>query len=217
MYGNLLVSISPVVLDWIGYIASLVILVSLIMSSIKKLRWINLFGSILFGLYGFMIGSIPTAVMNFGIVIINTYYLSKIYLSKEYFKLLPIDEDSTYLQSFINFYESGISKVADLQNLNLETAKVKLYILRNMTPAGVFIAHKFDNKTLEITLDYAIPQYQDFKLANYLYEDNKSYFKELGYEALVTQTDDKKHVEYLEKMGFKKEKYNQKTYYRKSL
>ena len=59
---------NPVLLDWIGYIASLIVLVSLLMSSVKKLRWINLGGALLFGIYGFLIGSLPTGFMNFGIV-----------------------------------------------------------------------------------------------------------------------------------------------------
>ena len=38
---------NDVLLEWIGYIASLIVLVSLLMSSIKKLRWINLFGALM--------------------------------------------------------------------------------------------------------------------------------------------------------------------------
>ena len=34
----------PDLLDWIGYLGSLVVLISLLMSSIKKLRWIKIHG-----------------------------------------------------------------------------------------------------------------------------------------------------------------------------
>ena len=61
------------ILDWIGYVASLIVLVSLLMSSIKKLRWINMVGALIFSIYGFMIGSMPTGLMNLGIVIISKY------------------------------------------------------------------------------------------------------------------------------------------------
>ena len=70
--------IDQVILEWIGYIASMIVLVSLLMSSIKKLRWINMVGALIFGAYGFMIGSMPTGIMNLGIVIIDIYYLSKL-------------------------------------------------------------------------------------------------------------------------------------------
>lgn len=57
--------------EWLGYIASLIVLISLLMSSVKKLRWINLLGSLTFAVYGFLINALPVAVMNAGIVGIN--------------------------------------------------------------------------------------------------------------------------------------------------
>ena len=41
-------------LDWFGYAASGVILISLTMSSIVKLRWINLAGAVMFAVFGFL-------------------------------------------------------------------------------------------------------------------------------------------------------------------
>lgn len=72
-------------LEWLGYLASLIVLISLLMNSIIKLRWINLLGSSIFSLYGFLIGALPVGFMNLGIVLINIYHLVKIYHSKEYF------------------------------------------------------------------------------------------------------------------------------------
>ena len=59
----------------IGYIASALVAVSLMMSSILKLRVINLVGASLFTVYGLLIGAYPVAVMNLFIVLIDLYYL----------------------------------------------------------------------------------------------------------------------------------------------
>jgi hypothetical protein len=59
----------------IGYIASALVAVSLMMSSILKLRVINLVGAALFTVYGLLIGAYPVAVMNLFIVLIDLYYL----------------------------------------------------------------------------------------------------------------------------------------------
>ena len=59
----------------IGYIASALVAVSLMMSSILKLRVINLVGAALFTAYGLLIGAYPVAVMNLFIVLIDLYYL----------------------------------------------------------------------------------------------------------------------------------------------
>lgn len=67
-------------LNWIeimGYLASILIAVSLTMSSIVKLRVINLAGALLFGIYGLLIDSMPVALVNFFISFTNIYYLWK--------------------------------------------------------------------------------------------------------------------------------------------
>ena len=205
------------ILEWIGYIASSIVLISLLMSSIKKLRWINLVGALVFGIYGFMIGSLPTGFMNVGIVLIDVYYLARIYLSKDYFKLHPIDNDSSYLTSFLRFYREDINKFITLDSIYITGSDVKLYVLRNMTPAGLFSGNNYDKETLEIQLDYAVPQYRDFKMGSFVFEENKDYFKSLGYKRFVTFIDENSHVRYLRKMGFVEQQIDGKPAFVKTI
>jgi hypothetical protein len=65
--------------EWVGYLASVVVAFSLMMSNIKKLRWWNLAGALLFVAYGLAIGALPVALVNFFIVLIDAYYLVKLY------------------------------------------------------------------------------------------------------------------------------------------
>jgi len=65
--------------EWVGYLASVVVAISLMMSNIKKLRWWNLIGAALFVAYGVAIGAYPVALVNFFIVLIDIYYLVKLY------------------------------------------------------------------------------------------------------------------------------------------
>ena len=207
----------PALLEWIGYVASLIVLISLLMSSLKKLRWINLGGALLFGIYGFMIGSIPTGLMNVGIVMIDIFYLSRMYLSKEFYRALPIENDTDYLNSFLDFYKHDIEKYSDVAKIDFEKAEVKLYILRNMNPAGIFICNEYDKKTLEITLDYAIPMFRDFKIGQFIFEKQKLYFLGKGYNRFVVFTKNTNHIKYLKKMGFAETKVNTKTCYVKHI
>lgn len=193
---------NDVLLEWIGYIASLVVLVSLLMSSIKKLRWINLVGATLFGFYGFMIGSIPTGMMNFGIVLIDIYFLVRMYQTNDFFKAYPISGESQYYDLFVDFYNNDIRQFNNVNLVDIKNAKVKLFILRNMAPAGLFIADEVDPKTLEIKLDYVIPQYRDFKTGKFVFDSQKENFKDMGYERFVVNTENKDHMQYIKKMGF---------------
>ncbi|MFA9556859.1 hypothetical protein ACERII_06130 [Evansella sp. AB-rgal1] len=189
-------------LEWLGYLASLIVLISLLMSSIIKLRWINLLGSSIFAIYGFLIGALPVGLMNLGIALINVYYLSKIYQSKEYFKMLPIDDNSQYFNYFLQFYKNEIEKVADKEPSNSYNYEISFYILRNMVPAGVFLATKYDEDTLEVELDFVIPEYRDFKIGAYIFEDCKSFFLTKGYSKCISFSTKEKHIKYLQKIGF---------------
>ena len=76
---------SSMIYEIIGYTASALVAISLMMSSIVKLRVINLIGAALFTLYGLLIGAYPVAVLNFTIVLIDLYYLRETIMSKVYF------------------------------------------------------------------------------------------------------------------------------------
>lgn len=189
-------------LEWLGYLASLIVLISLLMNSILKLRWINLLGSLTFSLYGFLIGAFPVGFMNLGIAFINIYYLIKIYNSKEYFKLLPINDSSQYFNYFLEFYKDSLNNYINTSEFNIEDYDVSFFILRNMVPAGVFVASKYDDNTLKVELDFVIPEYRDFKIGNFLYTNRKDYFLDKGYSNLISFSYLDEHIHYLKKMGF---------------
>jgi GNAT superfamily N-acetyltransferase len=203
-------------LEWLGYLASLIVLISLLMSSIIKLRWINLIGSLAFSLYGFLIDSLPVGLMNLGICFINIYFLLKIYNYKEYFKILPIKKRSLYYDYFIDFYKDEINEFQEL-DFKVEDSDVAFYILRNMVPAGIFISTKLNDTTLEINLDFVVPEYRDFKIAKYIFDKNKEYFTDKGYYNLISFSSDEKHIKYLLKMGFELDSLDGKKCYKKPL
>ncbi|PHV72238.1 lactate dehydrogenase [Sporanaerobium hydrogeniformans] len=64
--------------EWIGYAASLFIAISLLMTSVIKLRVINSIGCVFFIIYAFLVKAYPVAVANTIIVLINLYQLYKL-------------------------------------------------------------------------------------------------------------------------------------------
>lgn len=65
-------------IEWVGYLASVLIALSMFMKDIVKLRFINLVGSLCFVIYGLVIKAYPVALTNIIIVCVNLYYLYKI-------------------------------------------------------------------------------------------------------------------------------------------
>jgi len=68
------------VTEYIGYLASFIVLLSFTMKEVKKLRIVNMTGCVLFILYGFLMPSIriglPIIIANAAILTVNIYYLT---------------------------------------------------------------------------------------------------------------------------------------------
>ncbi len=72
------------VTEWIGYLASLILMISFLMKNIITLRIINSFGALLFIAYGFMLTtSWPIIITNIFILGVNLYYLIKHHSQKK--------------------------------------------------------------------------------------------------------------------------------------
>lgn len=63
--------------DWVGYLASLLLIISFMMKNVNTLRIINSLGAILFVVYGIMLTiSWPIIITNGFILSLNIYHLT---------------------------------------------------------------------------------------------------------------------------------------------
>ncbi len=195
--------------EYIGYLASILVAISLMMSSVLKLRILNLIGSLIFSIYGFIINSYPVGFLNLFIVIVNIFYLIKMIKISEYFTLIEVLSNSPYLQKFLEFYNKDIihffpffnfykeKKVIDNENLHF------YFILRDLIPTGLLIIENKKDFSY-VHIDYVIPAYRDFKIAKFLFVENKNFFIINNIKKLRTHTSNNLHISYLTKIGFKR-------------
>jgi hypothetical protein len=187
--------------ELIGYAASILVAISLMMSAIVKLRVVNMIGALTFSIYGILIGSIPVAAMNGFIVLINIYYLVQIYRDEEYFQLLEEDENSHYTQAFLHYYKDHIHTYQPSYSFDTP-CNFSLFVLRDMVPAGLVQGNLDENGVLRIDLDFVIPNYRDFKIGKYLFTDKLDFFDSRSIKTIRTSAGNKDHNDYLEKIGF---------------
>lgn len=64
-------------IDIIGYIGTILVLISFAMKDIKKLRIINIIACIIFVYYSYLINAMPNIILNILVIILNLYYLTK--------------------------------------------------------------------------------------------------------------------------------------------
>lgn len=201
---------SQQILEILGYTASVLVAVSLMMSSIWKLRVINLTGAILFSVYGFLIHAYPVGLLNGFIAVTNIYYLSRMVRTREYFTIQQFGKDSEYLACFLDFYKEEIKNFQPSFEFTMSDTCLGLYVLRNLVIAGIFIAEKTGEGTYHISLDFVTKNYRDFKIGTYLLKTNRAYLQEKGVKKLTSLSGNKKHSGYLKKMGFKEAGSNSK-------
>lgn len=190
------------ILEWLGYLASALVVISLMMSSILRLRWFNLAGALLMCVYGVLIHAAPVAVLNLFIVLVDLYYLKQIYFSKDYFDILQPSTESHYLNHFLEFHKQEIKAHIPEFQLPIPGEAVAFFVLRNTIPACLFIAIPEEDGSLRIKLDFVVPAYRDFKIGRFLFEEKQSFFPNCGFTTLKATAGTASHARYLKKMGF---------------
>jgi len=64
--------------EWVGYLASVVLIISFMMKNVNTLRIVNSVGALLFVVYGILLAiSWPIIITNGFILMLNVYYLTK--------------------------------------------------------------------------------------------------------------------------------------------
>lgn len=188
--------------ELIGYVASALVAISMLMSSILRLRLINLVGSAAFTLYGVLIHAYPVAAVNGFIVVINLFYLHRMLRTREYFHLLSVEPDSHYLRHFLEFYGREVRRFIPGARFEPAAGDLTIFVLRDMVPAGVFIGRMEGRGRLCVTLDFVIPQYRDFKIGRYLFQEERELFRSRGIREIVSEPGTPRHAAYLRRMGF---------------
>lgn len=166
--------------DGVGYAASLIILVSMLLTNVYRLRQLNLVGALVFALYGYWARAWPVVFMNLLIAGVDVWHLLQMLRYSAFFDLAPATSvGAEYLKRFFLFHERELMKFAPgLTFEELQEAHTCV-LFRNMLPVGLF-AYRQAGPDADIVIDFMIGEYRDFKAGRYLYKTKRMFFKEQG-------------------------------------
>lgn len=187
--------------ELIGYVGSVLVVVSLAMSSIIRLRIVNLAGALVFSAYGLLIGSFPVVITNGIIAILDVYYLRKELRTRHELTVVSVAEDDPFLEAFTAVFGADMQ---DFVSPGFSTAGADVYLvmLRDATAAGVFIAVDAGDGTLDVVVDYVAPPYRDHKSGASLYHGRGERFRDAGYTTIRMPSVHEKQTSYVSDMGF---------------
>src|SRR3954468_18704805 len=94
----------------VGYLASVLLALSLLVNNDLRFRWLNTFGCLAFIVYGVLIHALPILLTNSLLLVINLFYLVKIYRyrAEEDFDLIPFQPGDLIVKKFLSFYGKDI-------------------------------------------------------------------------------------------------------------
>ena len=190
---------AKLMIELFGYLGSFLVLVSFLMVSVVKLRIVNTVGSVIFMIYALIIHSYPTAIMNFCLVLINLRFLWKMSRDEKAYDLVHVKKDDEFLGFTLSRYREDIEACFPGISLSLEDMNAGYLICAQGRPVGITLG-KVTGDTLDMQLDYSIPEYRDFSIGKFLL----SKFPQEGIRKLVYNGPAEHHHAYLDRMGFVK-------------
>lgn len=189
----------------IGYTASALVVFSLLMSSLLKLRMVNLVGASVFTVYGLLIGALPVVLTNGSIVIIDVYYLVVLLRARArdaYFEVIEVPSDSPLLRRFVEFHRDDIANFQPSFS-GVRDDHLAWMVLRDAVPVGAVLASRHDAnaEVARLDLDYVTYPHRDFTAGTVLFGDSEA-FGARGIRRVETADETPAHRRYLSRMGF---------------
>jgi hypothetical protein len=203
------------VVEWslveaVGYVASALVVASLAMTSVVRLRTISLVGSLVFVAYGLLIDSVPILITNTAIAALNLWFLrSELGMHRD-LGVTVVPHDSPFLADFVHFHLADIRRFQDVVEVpagGFPPDTFALVLNRDGLPAGVLVGRR-DGDRLVVQIDHVLRAYRDSRLGNWLYGAGSTVFRDAGFRTVVATPgsgpEGEVHRQYLERVGFRR-------------
>lgn len=191
-------------IEWIGYLASALVALSLMVTKALKFRIFNLLGCIAFITYGIFIKAFPVILANSILLVINIYQLIKLYKIEEQFQLVSFDVNNKIVEKFVDFYSKDIQNYFPIFSLKKNNStQLNFVVLRDIAIANIFIVNVHNNGNAIVQINYTVPQYRDHKVTKFILDTCNSILIENGIKKIIYQNiSNKNYLHFLQIMGF---------------
>lgn len=189
--------------ELVGYVGSALVVASLTMTSVVRLRTISLIGSVAFIVYGALLESPPLVVTNVAIAAINVWFLRQELGGRRTLGVTVVPVDDPFLIDFLAY------RLADIHHFqpgftlpnNPADNSVAMLLMRDGLPAGALLG-RLEGTDLHVTLDYVTKPFRDSQISQWLYGKGSGVFRRLGVERVISAPGADEHSTYLAKAGF---------------
>jgi len=205
--------------EWIGYLASALVALSLMVTKALKFRIFNLLGCIAFIIYGAFISAFPVILANSILLIINIFQLIKLFKIEEQFQLVSFNQNDKIVEKFVDFFAKDIQNYFPSFTLEQNSQnQLNFLVLRDISIANIFIITVDDNGNAIVKINYTVPQYRDYKATKFIIEKEKKILIEKGVKKIVYEKiENENYLQFIQIIGFTQDVINNKKCWVKQL
>ena len=190
---------SRIILEIIGYAGSALVVISMMMTSVLRLRLVNILGSAIAFSYAMAVKAYPVAFLNAFLIIVNVAKTIQLFRVEKNYSLIESSGAAGLPKYLVQKYNDDILNYFPAFNGLSDNDKV--FILMNGDCAtGITAGNLDEQKNFFIEIDYTTPAYRDNSAGLFLYKELAS----RGCKKAVFENLSKGHEAYLYKMGFTK-------------
>lgn len=186
--------------ELVGYLASALVVASLAMTSVVRLRTVSLIGSLVFVAYGALLPSIPIIITNAAVAGLNIWFLRKEFGAHRDLGAVPIEPRAPFLVDFLSSHTDDIASFHPKFRLP-EAGDFALVLTRDGLPAGALVGRP-DADTLQLQLDYVMSAYRDSRIGDWLYGPGAKALTDAGFSRVAAQPESAALRTYLLRVGF---------------
>jgi hypothetical protein len=188
---------------YLGYAASLCLVIALLVGNDLQFRWFNTAGNIFFIVYALVLNAVPVLLTNLVLLCINGWYLAKVYRKKERFDMLEFRGDEKLARQFLQFYQKDIAAYFPKFEAAVLQGNLNFVVTRDLVIANMFSARVSANGDATVLLNYTLKKYRDYKVGSFIFEQCRDYLIQHGIKRIVyTEVANKNHRQFLYVMGF---------------
>jgi len=189
--------------ELVGYLASALVVASLAMTSVVRLRIVSLIGSLVFVAYGLLLPSIPIIITNASVALLNLWFLRKEFSRHRDLGAVPIATDAPFLTDFLRSHADDITKTHP-GFAGVAPGDFVLLLIRDGLPAGALVGTP-EGKELTLKIDYVMHAYRDSRIGNWLYGPGAKALTDAGFTRVVATPTADDVRDYLLHVGFRSE------------
>jgi hypothetical protein len=202
------------VLEIVGWIGSILVIVSLTQARVLRFRWLNLAGAVLAVIYNVILAIWPFAAMNAVIAVIDIYWLRKLVGERHdptAYSVVEVGPGDAYLGHVIGVhlddihtFQPSYAVPSSDSPLEGDGRRWAFLVQRAEETVGAVVVRDVGLGTAVVELDYVTPRFRDFTPGEFVYS-RSGVFAEHGVRRLVADKELATQTAYLLSVGFRDE------------